>query len=72
MLSEFSPIATVLIMRSHHFQATVHGICSNDFSVNAKQDIATDVTLIRDLSKCDQFIPRWQVTSPLALISGMV
>ncbi|XP_028996434.1 apolipoprotein B-100-like [Betta splendens] len=51
--------------------ATVHGICSTSFSVNSREDIATDVTLSRDLSKCDEFVPRWQATSPLALISGM-
>uniref|UniRef100_A0A7N6AZ36 Vitellogenin domain-containing protein n=1 Tax=Anabas testudineus TaxID=64144 RepID=A0A7N6AZ36_ANATE len=51
--------------------ATVHGICSTNFNVNSREDIATDVTVNRDLSKCDQFTPRWQVTSPLALISGM-
>ncbi|XP_038560849.1 apolipoprotein B-100-like [Micropterus salmoides] len=51
--------------------STVHGVCSTDFIVNARQDIATDVTISRDLSKCDWFFARRQDTSPLALISGM-
>eukprot|EP00064_Thunnus_orientalis_P009740 superscaffoldBa00001255_g9766 len=51
--------------------ATVHGVCSTDFTVNSREDIATDVTVSRDLSKCDWFMARRQDTSPLALISGM-
>uniref|UniRef100_A0A3Q2WUG3 Vitellogenin domain-containing protein n=1 Tax=Haplochromis burtoni TaxID=8153 RepID=A0A3Q2WUG3_HAPBU len=50
---------------------TVHGVCSTDFTVNDKQDIATDVTVSRDLSRCDWFTARRQDTSPLALVSGM-
>ncbi|XP_056219329.1 apolipoprotein B-100-like [Seriola aureovittata] len=50
---------------------TVHGVCSTDFTLNSREDIATDVTVTRDLSKCDWFIARRQDTSPLALISGM-
>ncbi|XP_053300638.1 apolipoprotein B-100 [Pleuronectes platessa] len=50
---------------------TVHGVCSTDFTVNAREDIATDVTITRDLSQCDEFIARRQDTSPLALISGL-
>jgi len=51
--------------------ATVHGVCTTDFTVNSREDIATDVTVSRDLSKCDWFRARRQDTSPLALISGM-
>uniref|UniRef100_A0AAZ1X7E0 Vitellogenin domain-containing protein n=1 Tax=Oreochromis aureus TaxID=47969 RepID=A0AAZ1X7E0_OREAU len=51
---------------------TVHGVCSTDFTVNNRQDIATDVTVSRDLSRCDWFTARRQDTSPLALVSGMV
>ncbi|XP_053193160.1 apolipoprotein B-100-like [Scomber japonicus] len=51
--------------------ATVHGVCPTDFTVNTREDIATDVTVSRDLSKCDWFMARRQDTSPLALISGM-
>ncbi|XP_040920076.1 apolipoprotein B-100-like [Toxotes jaculatrix] len=50
---------------------TVHGVCSTDFTVNSREDIATDVTVTRDLSKCDWFFARRQDTSPLALITGM-
>ncbi|KAM4521771.1 apolipoprotein B-100-like [Odontesthes bonariensis] len=50
---------------------TVHGVCSTDFTVNSREDIATDVTVKRDLSRCDWFIARRQDTSPLALVSGM-
>lgn len=57
---------------SDHFQPTVHGVCPTDFTVNAREDIATDVTVNRDLSKCDSFFARRQDTSPLALITGMV
>lgn len=54
------------------FQASVHGVCPTDFTVNTREDIATDVTVSRDLSKCDSFFARRQDTSPLALITGMV
>ncbi|XP_012724535.2 apolipoprotein B-100 isoform X1 [Fundulus heteroclitus] len=50
---------------------TVHGVCSSDFAVNPALDTATEVTVSRDLSKCDGFVARRQNTSPLALISGM-
>ncbi|TMS12086.1 Apolipoprotein B-100 [Larimichthys crocea] len=51
--------------------ASVHGVCPTDFTVNTREDIATDVTVSRDLSKCDSFFARRQDTSPLALITGM-
>lgn len=60
------------MITSHHFQPTVHGVCSNVYTVNSREDIATDVNVTRDLSKCDRFIPRSQDTSPLAFLSGMV
>lgn len=47
-------------------------MCKTNYIVNAMEDIATDITLNRDLSKCDHFIPQRDHTSPLALISGMV
>ncbi|XP_046905494.1 apolipoprotein B-100-like isoform X1 [Hypomesus transpacificus] len=50
---------------------TIHGMCKTDNTVNAREDIATDITLTRDLSRCDNFIPQRDHTSPLALISGM-
>uniref|UniRef100_A0A667ZJC5 Vitellogenin domain-containing protein n=1 Tax=Myripristis murdjan TaxID=586833 RepID=A0A667ZJC5_9TELE len=50
---------------------TIHGMCKTQYSVNARQDIATDISLSRDLSRCDKFVPTRDHTSPLALISGM-
>ncbi|KAM9840238.1 apolipoprotein B-100-like [Aulostomus maculatus] len=50
---------------------TIHGMCQTSSTINAREDIATDVSLSRDLSKCDRFIPIRDHTSPLALISGM-
>ncbi|CAL8315646.1 unnamed protein product [Lota lota] len=48
---------------------TVHGECATDFTVNSGE--ATDVTVSRDLSKCNNYSPQREHTSPLALISGM-
>ncbi|KAM7395255.1 hypothetical protein PAMA_006831 [Pampus argenteus] len=50
---------------------TIHGMCKTQYSVNAREDIATDISLNRDLSRCDKFVPIRDHTSPLALISGM-
>ncbi|ROL43503.1 Apolipoprotein B-100 [Anabarilius grahami] len=50
---------------------TIYGMCKTGYSVNSRKDIATDVTLNRDLSKCDNFRPVKDHTSPLALITGM-
>ncbi|KAI5610950.1 apolipoprotein Bb, tandem duplicate 1 isoform X1 [Silurus asotus] len=50
---------------------TIYGLCTTDYTVNTREDIATDVTLNRDLSRCDQFKPIMDHTSPLALITGM-
>ncbi|XP_068433473.1 apolipoprotein B-100-like [Clinocottus analis] len=50
---------------------TIHGNCKTSYSINAREDIATDISLNRDLSKCDKFSPMRDHTSPLALISGM-
>lgn len=50
----------------------MHGLCPTDFTVNTREDIATDVTVSRDLSRCDSFFARRQHVSPLALITGMV
>ncbi|XP_068451587.1 apolipoprotein B-100 [Clinocottus analis] len=51
--------------------STVHGQCLTDYSVNARRDVATDVTLSRDLSQCDQFYRRELVNSPLALLQKL-
>ncbi|KAL7888295.1 hypothetical protein AOLI_G00032690 [Acnodon oligacanthus] len=50
---------------------TVFGLCKTDYTVNAREDIATDVTITRDLSRCDNFRPIKDHISPLALITGM-
>ncbi|CAB1436580.1 unnamed protein product [Pleuronectes platessa] len=36
---------------------TIHGMCKTHSTVNAREDIATDITLNRDLSKCEEFLP---------------
>ncbi|KAK0137814.1 Apolipoprotein B-100 [Merluccius polli] len=48
---------------------TVHGECATDFTVNSGD--AADVTVNRDLSKCNNHSPQREPTSPLALITGM-
>ncbi|XP_033504264.2 apolipoprotein Bb, tandem duplicate 1 [Epinephelus lanceolatus] len=50
---------------------TIHGKCRTYSTVNAREDIATDISLTRDLSRCSKFVPIRDDTSPLALISGM-
>ncbi|XP_066532856.1 apolipoprotein Bb, tandem duplicate 1 [Hoplias malabaricus] len=50
---------------------TVFGLCKTDYTFNAREDIATDVTLTRDLSRCNHFRPIKDHTSPLAIITGM-
>ncbi|XP_076613031.1 apolipoprotein B-100-like [Chaetodon auriga] len=50
---------------------TIHGMCKTHYSMEAREEIATDISLTRDLSRCDKFIPMRDHTSPLALISGM-
>uniref|UniRef100_A0A8D0D7V1 Apolipoprotein B n=1 Tax=Sander lucioperca TaxID=283035 RepID=A0A8D0D7V1_SANLU len=51
--------------------STVHGQCLTEYLVHARKDIATDVTLSRDLSQCDQFYSRKLVNSPLALLQKL-
>uniref|UniRef100_A0A673C3W4 Apolipoprotein Bb, tandem duplicate 2 n=1 Tax=Sphaeramia orbicularis TaxID=375764 RepID=A0A673C3W4_9TELE len=53
------------------YMPTVHGKCKTYSTVNAREDIPTDITLKRDLSKCDKFVPMKDYTSPLAVFSGM-
>ncbi|KAJ8377729.1 hypothetical protein AAFF_G00254020 [Aldrovandia affinis] len=64
-------LVPVLEEESNMKMATLHGLCKTDFAVNAREDIATDVTVTRDLSHCDGFSPMKDFTSPLALISGL-
>ncbi|KAM7404104.1 hypothetical protein PAMA_004499 [Pampus argenteus] len=51
--------------------STVHGQCLTEYSVNARNNIVTDVSLSRDLSQCDMFYGRKQVNSPLALLQNL-
>ncbi|KAL0965050.1 hypothetical protein UPYG_G00276120 [Umbra pygmaea] len=64
-------IVPALEDEKNKYMATLHGVCVTDFAVNSREDIATDVTLTRDLSECDSFIAQRDHTSPLAIISGM-
>ncbi|KAM4600709.1 apolipoprotein B-100-like [Polymixia lowei] len=64
-------IVPVMEEERNREMATVHGVCVTDFTVNSREDIATDVTVTRDLSSCDSFSAQREHTSPLALISGM-
>ncbi|KAJ3613847.1 hypothetical protein NHX12_020092 [Muraenolepis orangiensis] len=50
---------------------TVHGVCATEYRINTQKDIATDVSVSRDLSACDQFYGRLQDHSPLALIQKL-
>lgn len=56
----------------YQFQPTIHGKCNTRYSTNSRSSIAADISLTRDLSECDKFVPIRDYTSPLALISGMV
>ncbi|XP_052442426.1 apolipoprotein B-100 isoform X2 [Carassius gibelio] len=50
---------------------SIYGLCKTDYVVKTRKDIDTEVTLNRDLSKCDKFRPIKDHTSPLALITGL-
>ncbi|KAM4713132.1 apolipoprotein Bb, tandem duplicate 1 [Anableps anableps] len=50
---------------------TIHGKCGTSYTNNAREDIVTDISLHRDLSRCDKFVPIRDHNSPLALITGM-
>ncbi|PWA27745.1 hypothetical protein CCH79_00000447 [Gambusia affinis] len=50
---------------------TIHGKCMTSYTSNAREDIDTDISLHRDLSSCDKFVPIRDHSSPLALITGM-
>lgn len=54
------------------FQPTVHGVCPTEYTVDAREDIATDMSTSRDLSNCDWFSAHRQDVSPLAIITGLV
>uniref|UniRef100_A0A8C5DVG6 Vitellogenin domain-containing protein n=1 Tax=Gouania willdenowi TaxID=441366 RepID=A0A8C5DVG6_GOUWI len=50
--------------------STVHGKCLTKHLVKARMDTPTEVTLTRDLSRCDQFYGRELTNSPLALMQN--
>ncbi|XP_058407707.1 apolipoprotein B-100 [Diceros bicornis minor] len=55
------------------FLDTVYGNCSSDFAVKTqKGNVATEISIERNLEKCDNFKPISTGVSPLALIRGMV
>ncbi|KAM9798130.1 apolipoprotein Bb, tandem duplicate 1 [Neosynchiropus ocellatus] len=67
-----SALAVPLIEEDQNtMMPTIHGMCQTSLSVNARQSIATDVTVTRDLSRCDKFVPIRDHSSSLALISGL-
>ncbi|KAK2856131.1 hypothetical protein Q5P01_004866 [Channa striata] len=66
-----SALAVPLLRANNRNMPTIHGKCKTHYRVNTRGGIATDVTLNRDLSTCDGFVPMRDYTSPLALISGM-
>ncbi|XP_006835311.1 PREDICTED: apolipoprotein B-100 [Chrysochloris asiatica] len=54
------------------FLDTVYGNCSSDFIVKTRTgNVATEVSIERNLEKCDHFKPMSTGVSPLALIKGM-
>uniref|UniRef100_A0A3B4XVK3 Apolipoprotein B n=1 Tax=Seriola lalandi dorsalis TaxID=1841481 RepID=A0A3B4XVK3_SERLL len=63
-------IVPVMEDEQNSLMSTVHGQCLTDHLVNGK-NIATDVTLSRDLSQCDQFYRRESAYSPLALLQTL-
>ncbi|XP_007937481.1 apolipoprotein B-100 [Orycteropus afer afer] len=55
------------------FLDTVYGNCSSDFTVKRKMgNVATEISIERNLEKCDHFKPISTGVSPLAFIKGMV
>ncbi|KAK6488577.1 apolipoprotein B-100-like [Huso huso] len=52
---------------------TVYGKCDSELTVNTRKadSSATDITVTRDLIKCQSFDPMRGYVSPLALITGM-
>ncbi|XP_034531344.1 apolipoprotein B-100 [Notolabrus celidotus] len=51
--------------------STVHGQCLSNYNVNERRDIATDVSVSRNLPDCDQFTSRESASSPLALLQKL-
>ncbi|KAK1333256.1 hypothetical protein QTO34_006797 [Cnephaeus nilssonii] len=54
------------------FLDTVYGNCSSDFTVKTRKgNVATEISIERNLEKCDHFKPVSTGVSPLALIKGL-
>lgn len=54
------------------FMDTVYGNCSSDFTVNARKgNVATEISIERNLENCEHFRPVSTRVSPLALIQGL-
>ncbi|XP_032403180.1 LOW QUALITY PROTEIN: apolipoprotein B-100 [Xiphophorus hellerii] len=51
--------------------STVHGRCLTTVTVHSRQDVATDASVSRDLSQCDQFYGRTVTSSPVALLQQL-
>ncbi|XP_023475214.2 apolipoprotein B-100 [Equus caballus] len=55
------------------FLDTVYGNCSSNFTVKTRKgNVATEISIERNLDKCDHFKPMSTGVSPLALIKGMI
>ncbi|XP_057200382.1 apolipoprotein B-100 [Triplophysa rosa] len=64
-------LVPVMEEQNNDKMSTIHGICKSDLTVNARKDIDTDVTVVRDLSDCSHFSPHNLPTSPLSLLPGL-
>ncbi|XP_059516435.1 apolipoprotein B-100 isoform X1 [Myotis daubentonii] len=54
------------------FLDTVYGNCSSDITVKTRKgNVATEISIERNLEKCDHFMPVSTGVSPLALIKGL-
>lgn len=64
-----SALLVPVIEEEHNkIMATIHGRCHTDLTVNAREDIDTDVTVVRDLATCSHFYAHNLPTSPLSLL----
>ncbi|XP_026789738.3 apolipoprotein B-100 [Pangasianodon hypophthalmus] len=64
-----SALLVPVIEEEHNrIMTTIHGRCPTDLTVNLRNDIDTDVTVVRDLSTCSHFYPHNLPTSPLSLL----
>ncbi|KAK2843259.1 hypothetical protein Q7C36_011474 [Tachysurus vachellii] len=61
-------LVPVIEQEHNRLMATIHGMCPTDLIVNTRNDIDTDVTVVRDLSACSHFYPHNLPTSPLSLL----